>query len=105
MQSGYFFVYYYFSSIFYAFAEYPVGVWIENADYQLVLNKKKTFNLHFNGYIYAKEASFKTSTNWICTNGHGKADQNGKKCTARCITRANQSIKLNKHQHNHKPGA
>lgn len=83
-------------------ADYPIGVWIENADLSYVSNMKRGKNLKLNGFMYSKEASFKTSTNWVCVKGNGKLLTENK-CMARCVTRDNGSIKLGKHKHNHPP--
>lgn len=82
------------------FSDYPLGVWIDDAKYELIPNQKSGKNLKFNGYVYRKEANFKSSTNWVCAFGNGKR-QNENKCAARCVTTEKGSIKLGKHKHNH----
>lgn len=77
---------------------YPISEWIPDAPFLYTLNAKGGRNLVFNGFMYRKEASFKTSTNWVC-NRAGTKD----KCMARCVTRMDQSIRLGKYQHTHEP--
>lgn len=62
-------------------------------------NAKKTFDLYFNGFMYAKEATFKTSSNWVCI----LKNQKNQKCLARCVTSHDNKIKLGKTLHNHSP--
>lgn len=83
--------------------QYPQGVWIENAKIFFERNQKCGINLIFNGHVYKKEATFKTTTTWVCSKGNGKRlSQN--KCRARCITSDNDlSLKLGKYGHNHPP--
>lgn len=50
----------------------------------------------FNGYPYKREATFKTSVNWVCTKS-----SRPERCMARCVTNTNNGIKLGKHAHNH----
>ncbi|XP_063705201.1 modifier of mdg4-like isoform X28 [Culicoides brevitarsis] len=76
---------------------YPLGVWIEGANFEIVANQKKGQNLLFAGYSYRKEASFKSSINWICTKSgiHG--------CKGRMVQTTAGLIKLGKNQHCHPP--
>lgn len=85
-------------------ADYPLGVWIENAPLVILPmpNKKRGSTLLFNGYQYTKEACFKTSTNWLCM-GYVESDDQIKKCKARCVTKIDNSIKLGNHHHIHPP--
>lgn len=80
--------------------DYPVGVWIMNPVLKfLPTNNKRGQNLLVNGFLYKKEASFKTSTNWLCM-----LNDQQEKCKARCVTNNNdKSIKLGKQKHNHLP--
>lgn len=74
---------------------YPLGVWIEDANYEIVTNQKRGSNLIFAGYSYRREATFKSSINWICT----KSGNNG--CKGRIVQTTAGLIKLGKNQHNH----
>lgn len=65
-------------------------------------NQKRGINLIFNGYMFKREATFRSSINWICSKGNGKRASDDK-CLARCVTRFDGSIKLGKHPHNHGP--
>ncbi|XP_059611364.1 modifier of mdg4-like isoform X21 [Phlebotomus argentipes] len=76
----------------------PVAVWIPNAQLVFTKNNKGRQLLTYRGYTYRKEASFKTSTNWICSSD--KENQTTS-CNARCVTRQDGAIKLGKRQHNH----
>uniref|UniRef100_A0A1L8DBY5 BTB domain-containing protein n=1 Tax=Nyssomyia neivai TaxID=330878 RepID=A0A1L8DBY5_9DIPT len=49
----------------------PTSVWIPNAKIVFTKNPKGREVLNFRGYTYTKEASFKTSTNWVCTSSKG----------------------------------
>ncbi|XP_017119638.2 modifier of mdg4-like isoform X14 [Drosophila elegans] len=80
----------------------PRGLWIEKHDYFFLRNQKQGFNLVFNGYMYKKEASFRATVNWICSDGNGKR-LNENKCSARAITKFDGGIKLGKNAHNHPP--
>lgn len=86
--------------------EIPLGVWLLNAEYNIVDNQKKGQNLLFNGYLYNKEARFSTQTNWVCVRGTGsskRAINEGGKCLARCVTRKDDgALKLGRHKHCHK---
>ncbi|KAI9584964.1 hypothetical protein GQX74_006859 [Glossina fuscipes] len=81
---------------------FPIGVWLENPTLYFMLNQKQGYNLIFHGYMYKKEASFRSTVNWICSNGNGKRASDNK-CTARCITKMEGSLKLGKNPHNHPP--
>ncbi|XP_012159354.1 modifier of mdg4 isoform X11 [Ceratitis capitata] len=81
---------------------FPLGVWLENQQVFYMRNQKQGYNLIFNGYMYKKEASFRSTINWICSRGNGRRVSDNK-CTARCITKLDGSIKLGKHPHNHSP--
>uniref|UniRef100_A0A1A9ZT79 FLYWCH-type domain-containing protein n=1 Tax=Glossina pallidipes TaxID=7398 RepID=A0A1A9ZT79_GLOPL len=72
---------------------FPIGVWLENPTLYFMLNQKQGYNLIFHGYMYKKEASFRSTVNWICSNGNGKRASDNK-CTARCITKMEGSLKL-----------
>lgn len=86
-------------SIVFCSTDHPLGVWIPNAPYMLMRNKKNTFNLSFDGYEYVKEGTFKNLTNWICAHN---ANASSKKCRARCSVRPDEnSIRLNTVKHNH----
>ncbi|XP_055850834.1 uncharacterized protein LOC129915359 [Episyrphus balteatus] len=63
-------------------------------------NQKNGYNLLFDGYMYKKEASFRSTINWICSDGNGKRLSENK-CLARCITKWEGGIKLGKNLHNH----
>ncbi|KAH8369278.1 hypothetical protein KR009_006145 [Drosophila setifemur] len=78
------------------------GVWLERHDYFFLRNQKQGFNLVFNGYMYKKEASFRSTVNWICSDGNGKRLTENK-CSARAITKIEGGIKLGKNAHNHPP--
>ncbi|XP_013102006.1 modifier of mdg4 isoform X11 [Stomoxys calcitrans] len=80
----------------------PTGVWLENEVYHYMRNQKQGLNLIFRGYMYKKEASFRSTINWICSNGNGKRVSENK-CTARCITKVEGGLKLGKNPHNHPP--
>lgn len=81
---------------------FPIGVWLEDQPIHFILNQKQGFNLIFHGYMYKREASYKTTVNWICSSGNGKrASEN--KCAARCITKLKGALKLGKNPHNHPP--
>ncbi|XP_058981481.1 modifier of mdg4 isoform X14 [Musca domestica] len=80
----------------------PVGVWLDNEVYHYIRNQKQGLNLIFRGYMYKKEASFRSTINWICSNGNGKRVSENK-CTARCITKVEGGLKLGKNPHNHPP--
>ncbi|KRG00195.1 uncharacterized protein Dwil_GK12763, isoform G [Drosophila willistoni] len=80
----------------------PRGVWINDIDFYFIRNQKQGYNLIFNGYMYKREASFRNTMNWICSDGNGKR-LNENKCAARAITKADGSIKLGKNAHNHEP--
>ncbi|EDV94594.1 GH18773 [Drosophila grimshawi] len=71
-------------------------------EYFFVRNQKQGYNLIFNGYMYKKEASFRATINWICSDGNGKRI-NENKCSARAITKFDGGIKLGKNAHNHPP--
>ncbi|XP_054085983.1 modifier of mdg4 isoform X11 [Zeugodacus cucurbitae] len=81
---------------------FPLGVWLENQEVFYMRNQKQGYNLLFNGFMYKKEASFRSTINWICSRGNGRRVSDNK-CTARCITKWDGSIKLGKHPHNHPP--
>ncbi|XP_011198631.2 modifier of mdg4 isoform X10 [Bactrocera dorsalis] len=81
---------------------FPLGVWLENQEVLYMRNQKQGYNLIFNGFMYKKEASFRSTINWICSRGNGRRVSDNK-CTARCITKWDGSIKLGKHPHNHPP--
>ncbi|KRF78266.1 modifier of mdg4 isoform X11 [Drosophila virilis] len=83
-------------------AELPTSVWINKYDYFFIRNQKQGYNLIFNGYMYKKEASFRATINWICSDGNGKRI-NENKCSARAITKFEGGIKLGKNPHNHPP--
>ncbi|XP_023175650.2 modifier of mdg4-like isoform X13 [Drosophila hydei] len=83
-------------------AELPNSVWINKYDYYFTRNQKQGYNLIFNGYMYKKEASFRATINWICSDGNGKR-LNENKCSARAITKFEGGIKLGKNPHNHPP--
>lgn len=72
---------------------YPIGVWIEGIKLEIVQNQKKGHNLIFGGYSYRREATFKSSSNWICS----KSATNG--CRGRLITRIDGCLKLGKNPH------
>ncbi|XP_020715788.1 modifier of mdg4 isoform X2 [Ceratitis capitata] len=72
---------------------FPLGVWLENQQVFYMRNQKQGYNLIFNGYMYKKEASFRSTINWICSRGNGRRVSDNK-CTARCITKLDGSIKL-----------
>ncbi|TDG44613.1 hypothetical protein AWZ03_008934 [Drosophila navojoa] len=76
-------------------AELPNSVWITKYDYFFTRNQKQGYNLIFNGYMYKKEASFRATINWICSDGNGKR-LNENKCSARAITKFEGGIKLGK---------
>ncbi|KAH8278536.1 hypothetical protein KR018_004719, partial [Drosophila ironensis] len=78
------------------------GIWLEKIEYFFLRNQKQGFNLIFNGYMYKKEASFRATVNWICSDGNGKR-LNENKCSARAITKFEGGIKLGKNPHNHPP--
>ncbi|XP_039494913.1 modifier of mdg4-like isoform X12 [Drosophila santomea] len=80
----------------------PRGQWIDKHEYFFLKNQKQGFNLVFNGYMYKKEASFRATVNWICSDGNGKR-LNENKCSARAITKFDGGIKLGKNAHNHPP--
>ncbi|KAM7363401.1 modifier of mdg4 isoform 11-T11 [Cochliomyia hominivorax] len=80
----------------------PIGVWLENETYHYMRNQKQGLNLIFRGYMYKKEASFRSTINWICSSGNGKRVSENK-CTARCITKLEGGLKLGKNPHNHPP--
>nr|XP_016935344.2 modifier of mdg4-like isoform X12 [Drosophila suzukii] len=80
----------------------PRGQWIDKHEYFFLRNQKQGFNLVFNGYMYKKEASFRATVNWICSDGNGKR-LNENKCSARAITKFDGGIKLGKNAHNHPP--
>ncbi|XP_073819444.1 modifier of mdg4-like isoform X11 [Musca autumnalis] len=80
----------------------PVGVWLDNEEYYYMRNQKQGLNLIFRGYMYKKEASFRSTINWICSSGNGKRVSENK-CTARCITKVEGGLKLGKNPHNHPP--
>lgn len=80
----------------------PIGVWLQNEMYYYMRNQKQGLNLIFRGYMYKKEASFRSTINWICSNGNGKR-RSENKCTARCITNLEGGLKLGKNAHNHPP--
>ncbi|XP_034485532.1 modifier of mdg4-like isoform X12 [Drosophila innubila] len=82
--------------------ELPSNVWIHKYDYFLMRNQKQGYNLIFNGYMYKKEASFRATVNWICSDGNGKRTTENK-CSARAITKFAGGIKLGKNPHNHPP--
>ncbi|BFF90422.1 uncharacterized protein DMAD_08950 [Drosophila madeirensis] len=82
--------------------ELQKGTWIEKIPYFFMRNQKQGYNLVFNGYMYKKEASFKYSVNWICSDGNGKR-LNENKCAARAITKTDGGIKLGRNAHNHPP--
>ncbi|XP_053946037.1 modifier of mdg4 isoform X11 [Anastrepha ludens] len=91
----------YSDSIVYAMP-FPLGLWLENQEIFYLRNQKQGYNLIFNGFMYKKEASFRSTINWICSSGNGKRVSDNK-CTARCITKWDGSLKLGKHPHNHPP--
>ncbi|XP_026845099.1 modifier of mdg4 isoform X14 [Drosophila persimilis] len=80
----------------------PKGAWLEKPPYFFMRNQKQGYNLVHNGYMYKKEASFRASVNWICSDGNGKR-LNENKCAARAITKTGGGIKLGKNDHNHMP--
>ncbi|KRG00200.1 uncharacterized protein Dwil_GK26809 [Drosophila willistoni] len=80
----------------------PTGVWIENHEYYFVRNQKQGYNLIFNGHMYKREANYRNTTNWICSDGNGKRVHENK-CIARAITKSDGGIKLGKNSHNHAP--
>ncbi|KAH8346202.1 hypothetical protein KR067_011276, partial [Drosophila pandora] len=80
----------------------PLGVWIEKEDYYFQRNQKQGVNLVFNGYMYKKEACFRATVNWVCSEGNGKRVTENK-CSARAITKYDGGIKLGKNAHNHPP--
>ncbi|XP_030374919.1 modifier of mdg4-like isoform X11 [Scaptodrosophila lebanonensis] len=80
----------------------PVGVWLNGCKYFYMRNQKQGYNLIFNGYMYKKEASFRATVNWICSDGNGKRLSENK-CSARAITKIDGGIKLGKNLHNHVP--
>ncbi|KAL7727405.1 hypothetical protein ACLKA6_003063 [Drosophila palustris] len=82
--------------------ELPSNVWIHKYDYFFMRNQKQGYNLIFNGYMYKKEASFRATVNWICSDGNGKRSTENK-CSARAITKFAGGIKLGKNPHNHPP--
>ncbi|XP_075153031.1 modifier of mdg4-like isoform X11 [Haematobia irritans] len=84
------------------FLDLPCGVWLDNEIYHYMRNQKQGLNLIFRGYMYKKEASFRSTINWICSNGNGKRVSENK-CTARCITKIEGGLKLGKNPHNHPP--
>lgn len=81
---------------------FPTGVWLEDQKMFFLRNQKQGYNLIFHGYMYKKEASFRSTINWICSSGNGKRVSENK-CTARCITNSEGALKLGKNQHNHPP--
>ncbi|XP_060650277.1 modifier of mdg4-like isoform X10 [Drosophila nasuta] len=82
--------------------ELPSNVWIHKYNYFFMRNQKQGYNLIFNGYMYKKEASFRATVNWICSDGNGKRLTDNK-CSARAITKFAGGIKLGKNAHNHPP--
>lgn len=82
---------------------YPLGVWLQNPKLHYQRNQKLGTNLIFNGYVYKREASFRNTTNWVCSKGNGKRLSENK-CRARCITSEKEgALKLGKFEHNHGP--
>ncbi|KFB53267.1 Mod(mdg4)-h55.7c [Anopheles sinensis] len=57
------------------------------------------------GFVYQKEASFRTTTNWVCIRNGRKGDTLlGDRCQARVVQRMDDgALKLNRHTHNHHP--
>lgn len=79
------------------FDQLKTGIWLKKP-YEIVPNQKGGKNLMFYGFEYRKEASFKTSINWVCNrNSVGR-------CRARLIQNTvTTEIKLGQHGHNHPP--
>ncbi|XP_067618562.1 FLYWCH-type zinc finger-containing protein 1-like isoform X2 [Eurosta solidaginis] len=74
---------------------FPSGQWLENPDIYYLRNQKQGYNLIFQGFMYKKEASFRSTINWICSNGNGRRVSDNK-CAARCITNWEGALKLDK---------
>ncbi|XP_052567435.1 uncharacterized protein LOC128093751 [Culex pipiens pallens] len=74
-----------------------MGVWMSRP-FEVVPNQKGGKNLLFFNYVYRKEASFKTSINWVCNQNVVS------RCQARLVQKtASGELKLGKHGHNHDP--
>ncbi|EDS31246.1 predicted protein [Culex quinquefasciatus] len=74
-----------------------MGVWMSRP-FEVVPNQKGGKNLLFFNYVYRKEASFKTSINWVCNQNVVS------RCQARIVQKTvSGELKLGKHGHNHDP--
>lgn len=91
-----FFVYFLF--IFFFVADSELGIWI-TTECQYVPNRRGGFNLIFNGYLYTSERRYNNTVNWVCN----KNSNVNLRCPARCVTSGQNSIKLSKKLHNHRP--
>lgn len=79
------------------FNDLTMGVWMSRP-FEVVPNQKGGKNLLFFNYVYRKEASFKTSINWVCNQNVVS------RCQARIVQKTvSGELKLGKHGHNHDP--
>lgn len=87
----------YFTFRFFA-VTYTFEPMYRKVNLKFIPNRRGGMNLLYNGFMYSAERKYKTTTNWVCNKNSNTA----LKCPARCVT-SNDTIKLSRKEHNHKP--